>query len=227
MDVTLTGVGAQDNIEAQVDPTHQAVRVQTRPTEHMYSGVVGGHYGIVAYSGTIAASLAANSIVFSIRWGADNKVLILKRLFAWMVITGTPGALTAYALEACRATAFTTAFSANNTNSSIGSGGKMRTSNMAQSAFSTSGTIQVCTTAGMTGQTYVLDTNGFATATMQGTLAAGLSCNLPIYDEMEFGQHPAVLGSNEGIVLRNPIALPATATVQLGVQALWAEAAAF
>lgn len=227
MDSTITGTGVQSNIEAQVDPTHQALRIQVRPAEHVFNGVIGGHYSVTAYSGTIAASLAANSVVFSIRWGADNKLMLLKRLFAWMVITGTPGALTAFALEAVRVTGWTVSFSANQTTVAIGAGGKMRTANMAQSALSASGAIQVCTTAGMTGQTYVADTNGFATGVLQGTMAAGCGGNVPIYDEVAFGQHPVVLGSNEGIIIRNPIALPATSTVQAGFQAIWAEVAAY
>lgn len=228
MDVTLTGAGSQGNIEAQVDPTHQAVRVQTRPTEHVgVAGLIGGHYGIVAYSGTVAASLAANSILFSMRWADSTKLLVLKRLFAWMAITGTPGTLQAFALEAVRATAFTVSFSANNTNASVGTGQKMRSGNMAQSLFSVAGAIQSCTTAGMTGMTYTLDSAGFATNTLQGTVAAGAGGGISLYDENEFGQHPIVLAANEGVVIRNPIALPATSTVQLGFQALWTETAAF
>ncbi len=227
MDITITGAGIQDNIEAQVDPTQQALRVALRPIEHTVNGLIGGHYGIVAYSGTIAASLAANSVVFSIRWADPTKFLVLKRLFAWAVITGTPGTLIAHALEAIRATGFTAAFGANNTNATVGTGQKMRTGNMAQSLFSTSGTIQSCTTAGMTGQTYTLDSAGFATATLQGTVGAGASGNLPIYDLNDFGQHPIVLGANEGVILRNPFIFAATSTVQMGFQALWAEVAGY
>lgn len=228
MDVTISGAGAQGNIEAQVDPSHQAIRVQVRPTEHVINGQIGGHFGIVGYSGTIAASLAANSILFSMRWADANKVLVLRRLFAWMAITGTPGTLQAFALEAIRATNFTASFSANNTNITPStSSQKMRTSNMAGSIFSTSGAIQSCTTAGMTGQTYTLDTAGFATNTLQGTVAAGAGGGIPLFDENEFGQHPLVLSTNEGVVIRNPIALPATSTVQCGFQAAWTELAAY
>ena len=229
MDSQITGFDAQASVKAQVDPTHDALRVQARPTEHVgIGGLIGGHYGVSVYSGTIAASLAANSVVFSMRWADATKVMVLKRLFAWMAITGTPGTLQAFALEAIRATGFTTSFSANNTNTTPAtSAQKMRTSNMAGSIFSTSGAIQICTTAGMTGQTYTLDTAGFASGTLPGTVAAGLGGNIPLYDENEFGQHPLVLSTNEGFVIRNPIALPSTSTVQLGVVALWLETAAF
>lgn len=227
MDITIRGIGSQDDARAQVDPTHDALRVQVRPTEHVINNQTGGHYGIVAYSGTIAASLAANSIVFGMRWGADNKFMVLKKVLAWMVMTTTPGTLSAYALELCRATGWTSNFSANNTTVSIGTGGKMRTANMAQSAFSSAGSIMVCTTAGMTGQTYSLDTNGFATGVLNGTDVSGFGGNIPLYDENEFGQHPLVLGSNEGFVVRNPIAFAGSATIQAGFQALWTEVAAF
>lgn len=228
MDVILSGVDAQGSVKAQVDPTHDALRVQVRPTEHTLNSLIGGHYGVSVYSGTVAASLAANSVLFAMRWADPTKVLVLKRLFAWMAITGTPGTLQAFALEAIRATSFTTSFSANNTNTTPAtSSQKMRTSNMAGSVFSTSGTIQVCTTAGMTGMTYTLDTAGFASNTLQGTVAAGAGGSLLLYDETQFGQHPLVLSTNEGVVVRNPIALPATSTVQLGFQALWLETAAF
>ncbi len=227
MDTTLTGAGSQSNVEAQVDLTQQALRTSVRPTEHQVNGLIGGHYGIVAYTGTVAASLAANSVVFSLRWGDSTKFLVLKRLFAWMAITGTPGTLQAFALEAVRATGFTVAFSANNTNAAVGTGQKMRSGNMAQSLFSSVGTIQSCTTAGMTGMTYTLDSAGFATNTLQGTVAAGAGGTVPLYDQNEFGQHPLVLAANEGVVIRNPIALPATSTVQMGFQALWAEVAGY
>lgn len=229
MDSQLTGFDAQASVKAQVDPTHDALRVQARPTEHVgVAGLIGGHYGITVYSGTIAATLAANSVIFAMRWADPTKVFVLKRLFAWLIITGAPGSPGGYSLEACRVTGFTTAFSANNTNTTPAtSAQKMRTSNMAGSIFSTSGAIQVCTTAGMTGQTYTADTTGFATGVLQGTAAAGAAGNIPLYDYNEFGQHPLVLSTNEGIIIRNPVAYPGTATAQLGVQALWLETAAY
>jgi hypothetical protein len=229
MDMTLTGAGAQSNIEAQIDPSHNALRVQARPNEHVgVAGLIGGHYAVSVYSGTIAASLTANSVLFSMRWADATKVMVLKRLFAWMALTGAPGAATGFPLEAIRATSFTASFSANNTNTTPAtSSQKMRTSNMAGSVFSTAGAIQICTTAGMTGMTYTLDTAGFASNTLQGTAATGAGGSLPLYDENEFGQHPLVLSTNEGFVIRNPIAYPGTTTVQLGVVAWWLETAAY
>src|SRR4029077_5519503 len=116
-DVRLQGSGQNENIEMQVDFSHQAIRTSIRPLDHSdNSGNKGGHYYVTAISGTIAASLAANSDLFSVRWTDSQKKLMLIQLSAGIgVYTAGQAVANPLELEAIKATAFTVDYTTNAT----------------------------------------------------------------------------------------------------------------
>ena len=61
MDINLIGFGPNTGIETQVDPTHYASRVASRPIDHQpaVGGVNGGHYAIASMTGLMAAGIAS------------------------------------------------------------------------------------------------------------------------------------------------------------------------
>jgi hypothetical protein len=87
MDVILKGTGSNSGVEAQVDPSHMASRVNLRPLEHVAAGVMGGHYMMVATYSSTAAKPAAGSDIFSLRWTDSRFYFVLKRLAMMKVDT--------------------------------------------------------------------------------------------------------------------------------------------
>ena len=221
----LKGSGPNDNIEGQIDPSYQALRTSQRPLEFTdSSGNPGGHYYLTAISGTIAASLGANSVLFSIRWTDAAKRFILLGLRAGLgVYTAGQTVANPLELEAVIARGFTVDFTTNATTITPANGTQRARGDMMSNSFlSTNSGVKICTTTGMTGMTYTLDTAGFGFCTYPGNaLGVADTKDLYIIDPL---RHPIVLAQNEGIIIRNSGAFGAAATFKLGVTVIWAEA---
>jgi hypothetical protein len=192
------------------------------------SQTVLGHYSLGQRSGFLTATpLAAASVLASFRWAPANPVLlcVLMRL---KVSIGVHTALTqadAFDVSGTIARAFTVDYSSNNTQANMGgatSTGAMR-ANMPNSQLGTKGP-QICTTAGMTGATSVLDTD-FANVTslnLPGT-TVGIGDSRTLYEWSALGQHPIVLNNNMGYVARNVTAGPSAGTCYMYFEWTWAE----
>jgi hypothetical protein len=227
MGVQIKGSGPNGNIEAQIDPTYQGVRTTTRPLDHRdNNGNGGGHFMITAISGTIAASLAANSELFSMRWTDGSKRFALIQLSAGLgVYTAAQTVANPLELEAVIARNFTVDYTTNATRISPAPGSqKARGDNMNDTLLANvnGSSIFVCTTTGMTGSTKTLDTAGVGFATYPGN-AVGAAATYDLFRIVENAKHPIILKNNEGIVIRNSGAFGAAATFKLGVTMVWAE----
>lgn len=226
MAIQIQGNGG---VVAEVDgTTFRALRVTNRPVN--YGSL--GYYRIGALSGTMAAALAANSEVFQWRWpDATNLGLLYKvQISAGANVAASAAAITGFRLTAARS--WTVAGSGGTRLTMTGNNAKLRTS-MGTSLINDIG---VSTTAGLTAGTKTLDSTDMGAVSIGiGTGAITVAVNLNLlnagdgilFDADGEGFHPFVAAQNEGVVVRSGVIFPAAMTWQLGVQAVWAEAAAF
>lgn len=236
MDATIKGAGLNENVEAQVDPTYQALRSSIRPLDHVVNGVVGGHYGIVAYSGAVVASQTAATILFACRFVSQSKLMVLKSLKIGHSITTAYTTLSPPDFELVLAKSFTVMYT-NNAGTVLtpaAYSNKARTQ-MAGSEFVNSAAsgnapnMTPCTTSGMSsGQTVTLDTYPFAYAPCPVPgVAIGSGGTHVLYEQTQMGKHPIIIGNNEGFVIRFANTSGATGVSKLGIALEWAEVAAY
>jgi hypothetical protein len=193
-----------------------------------------GHYRIAATSGTIAAALAAGGQLFYVRWTDATRFMVVHRFRArFQALTVfTAATLTDFGFDVFKATSV-----------SAGGGGtdlgalvktKMR-ANMGASLLDTAGLMRVATTAALTALT-TLDATAIAQSLgdQQRVNPAAATEEQRVNDpslEVQFdlgaGEHPLVLGQNEGLVLRNRTVWPAAGTGIVQVELVWSEVTAF
>lgn len=204
MDVTLSGAGANSNIETQVDPTFQAARTSSRPLEYQsQGGVIGGHYSVGAQSGTISAGIASLAEVFHVRWADPSKLFILKK-FVVQCSTGTGFAATTLGapLELIIGHGSTANGSGGTAIAPTSISNRMRQT-MASTAFATSGRLAIATTLGMTaatGQTLEAAAIGECMGADNRTLVS--TPPMPLFEQRDLGTHPLVLNSGDSLVMR-------------------------
>jgi hypothetical protein len=192
-----------------------------------------GHFRLAATSGTIAAALAANAQLFTMRWTHATLLCVILRLqvrFQPLTLF-TPATLVDFGFDLVKATAV-----------SAGGGGtaiagsavtKMRTSMSASNFGATD--IRIATTGALTALT-TLDANpienslGDVQRVNPAAATEEQRVNDPTLDfnpDIADGGHPIVLATNEGIVVRNRAVWPAAGTGIVQVRVAWAEVAAY
>ncbi len=227
------------NARQEIDQTHQAARVSLRPIEHALTTAVGGHFRISARSGAITgAGVIANAPLFSMRWTQPSFLFVLTFLEAYYVPTVVFTAAQELGLEAILASGFTASDSAG-----VGIGitgastNRVRRLGMQPSLITD---LRIATTTLLTAGTRTLDAFGFcggAGLVNVVNAAAGTAYVNPGGNVMPFGfryeptmergEHPVVIASGEGLIVRNTIAFPAAGTVTLIVNMAWAEIPTF
>jgi len=195
-----------------------------------------GHYKFQVVSGTLAAALAANAVVFSARWGDATRLAIITKLKTrFLPLTPfTAATLTDHtSFDGVIGRTFTASHTGGTALTLTGNSFKMRAS-MGTTLFTD---LRIATTAALGGGTVTLDPHPFAQSIRKGNrvnpAAATEEVVMPSMDGMEMdfdmggGDHPIVLAQNEGIVIRNRTVWPAAGTGILTVQMAWAEVTAF
>lgn len=224
--------------EQAVDPFFQAARVALRPLDYSGVGTVYGHYAVAQKSGA-TVSIGALGHVARLRWSPtmSNLYCVLLKLRIGWIVTGAVTAATPMDFDASIARAFTVDYSTNislvnlatavNTNQMRGS--------MAPSQMGASGP-GICTTSAISGQSLVLDNAPFAITTFanqpsgNGTVTQAVGVGAPmqtLYDVTSAGQHPVVLGNNEGIVVREVTAGVTSGSVAIYCEWTWCECLVF
>lgn len=215
----LAGVGAE-----AMAPMHTVVA-------HVSVGA-GGAYRISPNSGTMAAALGANTEIFQFRYvtSASRICLVYKVcISAGANVAATAAALLSFKLAAARG--WTAAGTGGTRVVLTGNNAKLRT------AYSTSevNDVGISTTAALAIGTKTLDVTdmggvafGIGTGAITTSLPLSFLDKTPLYDADGEGQHPLVLGNQEGFIIRNgPIAFPATMTWAFSVEVIWLEVPAF
>lgn len=223
MEITGTSSGTKVDVNAD-----RAMFVEIRaPAIEGY-----GVYNNAMQTGTIAASLSANSNIWSFRWSDPIRIALIRKVSVSMV------ALTAFtAGQFDLSIFFARIFSAPDTDANTsttatltGNNDKLRTSMGTSIVAATD--IRIAGTAGFTAGTRTLDTNplgrvlGWLTA-VQGVFPFNTAGSIALIDRTGAGQYPVVLANNEGLVIRNPIVLPATGTAVITVNVDWQETIAY
>jgi hypothetical protein len=219
---TNTGVGADVNQD-------RSLKVEIRPPA---VGALGA-YSLAMQSGSITATLGASSNLFSLRWTDSTRFALIRKVTvsALVLTTITTGVQFDLALF------FARSFSASDTNANSSTTATLTTNNAKfRTSFGSSliaaSDVRMAGTGGFTAGTRTLDTNPLGripgwTGTAAGTPVYNTPYPVPIVDRTGAGQYPIVLAQNEGVVIQNATAGPATGTFNVTVNIEWQEAAAY
>ena len=210
----------------EVDATFRALRTTPKPSEF---GAF-GHYRWGGFSGIIPAALAANSEIFQFRWVDATRLAIIRRIRVSASVTTTMFAAgVPVQIDLVKATGW----------SAQGTGGtaitpaatlKKRTS--MGSTLLASGDMRIATTAALGAGTKTLEANSIAALLAGGPITASLNGTIfmpgtTLFEsEIGDGEHPLVLVTNEGFVIRS-VAVPATGTWEVSVEVDWFEFTAY
>jgi hypothetical protein len=227
MDVAIRGSGPQENIEAQVDPTFQSLRVTLRPLEWNLPGLAGGGHFFASGASGALSGVGANGPIFSVRWTDTAHYLVLKRLALVYYLTTAYGTAQMNDFDLVRVTGFTASDSAGNAVTPQ----RKRNANMGSSLVAD---CRMSSTAVLTAGTRTIDAASVRyvadgppnVAIPTATLGVPRQ-ELVLYDNKDFAVHPLVLGANEGFLVRMVTAMGASGVIKAYVQAEWAEVAQF
>jgi hypothetical protein len=205
----------------EVEANTHAARVTLRPEDYGTLGV----YSLGAGNGAtqMAAGIAANSPIYSFRWGNAANLALVKR-----VILSAGAGATAFAAGAATFNMIgARTFTANDTGGTsilpTGNIGKMRTSGMGSTLLTDA---RISSTAALGAGTRTLDANPLAAVVCGIPATAGqpILAPYPIFDQRP-GEHPLVLAQNEGFIIT--CIMPATGTWFFGVKVDWVEIATY
>lgn len=198
-----------------VDPTLRALRSSLHPMESL------GQYTLSEFTG-LTTGIAANGEVFQVRWTDATNLMVLRYLkIRWATVTGFTAAQEC-ALSASKVSAW----------SADGSGGTTitpsvsNTTNRNSYPVSKIGSMRIATTGALTAGTKTIAANPFLTM-MRKTMAAAATVQDTDFEaefrSSEGNVSPIILAQNEGIVVRNVIAMGAAGTARLAITLYWEE----
>lgn len=208
----------QDTNLAQIE-TSNAIRTTIYPN---YTSV--GAYQFTAASGSIAASTAANSILYTFK-NAGTNLVVLRRLSIGLQTT------TAYTQGGIRFSSYfvRTSLTQGTTNGTLvtltGNNGKKRTS-----MTTTTAVAYICTTTGITGDTATgEDTVPFSTAVLNlpATITTSPQTGLVDINLQIDTEYPLVFAANEGFRIKNDTAFAATGVSTFVVNVEYGEYTAY
>ena len=211
---------------AEVDGTsYRALRSTVRPTD---AGLL-GHYRWGGFTGILPAALGANSEIFQFRWSDATRICMITEVNISAAVSTTMFAAgVPIQLDMVKATGWTVQGTLG-TGITMGAANKKRTS--MGSSLMAAGDMRIATTAALGAGTKTLEANSVSTLVAAAPITASL--NGAIFgkttltdSDMASGEHPFILATNEGLVLRS-VAVPATGTWTLAVTLKWMELTAF
>ncbi len=252
MDTHIVGGGPAGNpqliasgVQAAVDPLYAALRVALHPLDYTSDGAILGHYAVALKSGA-TVSIGALGHISRIRWAPaaslNNVFCVLMRIKVGFSIISAITTAVQMDFDAIIHRGYTVDHSAGITSANMAAVPRtnaMRSGQglgaMSSSQMGTSGP-GICTTVVISGNTSTADANPFAMvvfdspAAITGTVTQPAGRGAPmatLYECTAAGQHPVVLSANEGVVVREVSAGPASGTTSLYVQYEWAEVAVY
>ena len=177
-----------------------------------------GLYTIGVTSGSIAATLAAASPLFSFRWGDTSNLCIPDFISVGVSVNSVITTSVSMPLELIAARGFTGSDSGGTAITLTGNNNKYRTS--FQTSLVTDA--RIATTVLLTAGTRTLDSQAVATLPcVTGTAIGNPLAMTTIYARSSL--FPIVLNQDEGFIIRNQSAGPGTGTFTLHVQMRWFE----
>lgn len=224
MPIQVQGNGG---VVAEIDgTTFRAVRVASRPLD--YGSL--GHYSFGGFTGILPAALAANSEIYQFRWVDATRLCAVRAVRISAVVSTTFFAAgVPVQIDMVKATAWTVAGTLGTAVSPAATIKKR--ANMGSSLVA-SGDMRIATTAALGAGTKTLEANSLAAVAAPGPITASLNGQIiapgtVLWEaDIAHGDHPIILGANEGFVLRS-VAVPATGTWTVTIQVDWAELTAY
>lgn len=212
-------IGFTQTNTLEVEAGTKAARVTLRPEDY---GALGS-YSLSGASGIMAASLAANSPVYSFRWGDATRFALLKRVTISLGCDTVAFAAGSIILNMFIARSFSVADTGGASILPTGSGNKLRTTGMGTTLASD---IRMSATATLTAGTRTKDGQACASLVTGAPAVAGQQLLIPtaIWDQRP-GEHPLFLAQNEGFVIEATV--PITGTWKFGVKTDWLEVTAY
>lgn len=200
--------------------TYRSLKVQAMPLDYGALGI----YKKSLLSGTMAAGLAANSPIYSWRWGDATRLGIVQKID----LDGLSGSSTAFAagfgkVDILPGRSFTASHTGGTAGTLTGNNGKLKT-NMGASLLTD---VRISSTAALGGGTVTADTDAVSQLSLQFGVVVSVNY---ILGQTMFGDdlgsaQPLVCLQNEGFILRATV--PATGTWQVGITTRWAEVTAY
>jgi hypothetical protein len=183
-----------------------------------------GRYSIAMASGAIAATGAADALIFACRWTDADKKALIEKISVNAVVTGTITTAVPYDLAAYFASAFTVAPTTSIAAATLSGRNNSRKTPGVDATLMNGIWILTTVAAGITGHTFTLDSQPLArisgaSGTAIGTQFFGTMAKLLDYRNDE----EIVLTENEGIAIRAPLAGPASGTFRVCVNMDWRE----
>jgi len=212
---------------AEVSGTgHRALRVEQRPLEY---GTL-GYYRINQNSGVIVAATGAGEL-YQFRWTDATRLAAINKV---TFSAGANAAATAAGLQAFElvvARSFTVAGTGGTAATITGNNMKLRT-NMGTTLL---GESRIASTTTLGAGTKTLDTQGISGVFIgigTGAITTSEALDLvdppyPLLSSDGDGQHPLILATNEGFVIRMINTMPLSMTWGFTVSVAWAELAAY
>lgn len=203
----------------------QALKFTPKPADYADAG----HFAVAAVTGTMAAGIAGNSEIFQFRWTSSALLALIQevRIDAMNSLgTGFTAGVGTFHLTAARG--WSAAGTGGGAMTLTGNNNKLRTA-MAGTAV---GEIRVATTAALGAGTKTLDGNSLAytkatiSASTNTVFLGGTMGPVRLWGpDVGSGEHPLVLTTNEGFVVRGTV--PATGTWEIAIGVRWAEVPAY
>jgi hypothetical protein len=235
MQTKIVGGGVvQIGPELVVDPTFNAARVALRPLDYANMGQILGHYRATGVTGA-SVSISAGGIISSLRWPDPQRFLVLNSIQVSVCTNTSVTTSTVVDLGAYICRGFTADDTGGTAISLVGNYQK----NRAVMGSSLVNSLRIGTTGAIASGTRTQDAVPFAASafpmlmavTATGTAVAsppGMACPVvDLYRWNAFGQHPIVLGYNEGIELCEITAGPASGSLKWYITWDWAEVVLF
>jgi len=228
MDGSIVGTGPQSDVEAQVDPTFNTLRVNIKPLEYteVNKPGLGGHFYVAGATGALTG-VGANGIIFAFRWSDTKWLAVLKRVSLVYYLTTAYTGAQMNDFDIVAVTGYT-ASDSTGAGATVLTPSPKRRSTMAPSSAVTD--CRIAGTAALSAGTKTIDASSLRyvadgppnVAIPTATLAVPRQ-ELLLYDNKEMGVHPKVFGTNEGFLVRMVTAMSAAGVIKAYIQAEWAE----
>lgn len=215
--MAIQSLGADGTTVQEIEAAYKAARVVARPWASLSWACV------AAQTGLMASSMLAGATMFSFRNGGTN-IMAIRRvgISHTQTVAFTTAQRLAYALFVART--FTVADSAGTQINLAGSNAKLRASFPGFTVHD----MRISTTIGLTLGTRTLDANPLS---ILDFWVPGAGSSVPFAPGNMFshdaGDHPLLLGPNEGFVIQNLVVFGAVGTGMATVNVELAELATF
>lgn len=204
----------------------EGLHVIAKPTDH---GAL-GQYCYGGFTGILPAALAANSEIYQFRWTQGSNLCVVRKVrIAASVSTTFFAAGVPVQIDLVKSTSWTVAGTGG---TAITPAGLMKRRTSMGNSLVATGDMRIATTAALGAGTKTLETLSLSSILAAGPITASLNGQIIApgtvlwQAEVGDGEHPLVLGQNEGFSIRS-VAVPATGTWIASITVDWAEVTAY